>query len=361
MLFIWPMPFKEAPRRCVAVTDIPGSAELLLNDTSVLVKTERVTTTAILHHLQEIERRRLYAARGFSSLFAYVVNSLGYSEASAQRRISSMRLLKSLEPQAALEVEAKVQKGSLSLSVLAQAQTFFREEEALSQPLSQAAKKDVLGALEGKSTREASEELKNRSSLGVQPIREYSRAAGHGRTEIHLVVDQKTLKILEDIKGILSHANPQMGWGELVGHISQIAWQKLDPCREPARRKKEKVPLPETTAQASNVEVEALAVESVVQAPVSTSVVKTERIAIPAALKREVRKDTEGKCTYVDPLTGTACGSSWMLQFEHIYPVALGGKNERQNLTSLCFSHNQLAALREFGQATLAKYVPSLK
>lgn len=336
--------------------------QILLDDTSALVKTERTTTTAILHHLQEIERRRLFATRGYSSLFDYAVKGLGYSGSAAQRRISSMRLLKSLEPQAALEVEAKVQEGVLTLSALAQAQTFFREEAALNQAMTPAAKKDVLQALEGKSTRDVSEELKNRSSLGVQPIREYSRAAGHGRTEIHLVVDQKTIEILENIKNLLSHTNPRMGWGELVGHISEVAWQKLDPCREPARRKKEKVHNTEAKAPVPHVEA-VVVVEPAVQVPVaaSPSLVKNKRIAIPAALKREVRRETEGKCTYVDPSIGKACGSNWMVQFEHIQPIALGGKNERQNLTILCFFHNQLAALREFHLDTLSKYVPSLK
>ncbi len=119
--------------------------QVLLDQTSALVKVERETTTQILHHLQELERRRLFAVLGFSSLFSYCVESLGYSESSAQRRISSMRLLKSLEPEVAKEVETKIQEGTLSLSVLAQAQSFFQEEAKANHALSSLEKKEVLG------------------------------------------------------------------------------------------------------------------------------------------------------------------------------------------------------------------------
>ena len=61
-----------------------------------LATEERRITLDVLHHLRECERRRLYAERGHSSLFDYVVNELGYAESSAQRRISAMRALRNL-------------------------------------------------------------------------------------------------------------------------------------------------------------------------------------------------------------------------------------------------------------------------
>jgi hypothetical protein len=43
--------------------------------------------------MHEIQVRRLYAEKGFASLFEYAVQGLGYSEAAAGRRIAAMRLL----------------------------------------------------------------------------------------------------------------------------------------------------------------------------------------------------------------------------------------------------------------------------
>ena len=46
----------------------------------------------LIDHLDEIDRRGLALRRGYSSLFDYAVRELGFSDASAQRRIQTMRL-----------------------------------------------------------------------------------------------------------------------------------------------------------------------------------------------------------------------------------------------------------------------------
>jgi hypothetical protein len=69
------------------------SNEALLRNTHALVAEERKLTTEILWHMHEIQVRRLYAEKGFASLFEYAVQGLGYSEAAAGRRIAAMRLL----------------------------------------------------------------------------------------------------------------------------------------------------------------------------------------------------------------------------------------------------------------------------
>ncbi|MDR3608925.1 MAG: hypothetical protein P4M08_16295, partial [Oligoflexia bacterium] len=89
------------------------SDDALLSQTKSLVREETRLTTEILHHLREIEARKLFCALGYSSLFEYAVKELGYSESAAQLRIDSMRLLRELP-----QVEAQVQSGELTLSVL---------------------------------------------------------------------------------------------------------------------------------------------------------------------------------------------------------------------------------------------------
>jgi len=325
--------------------------QALLDKVSALVKVERETTTEILHHLREVERRRLYAQRGFSSLFSYCVESLGYSESSAQRRISSMRLLKSLEP-------------------------------------------EVAKAVERKSARAATRELQNLSSQEIPPVREYSRPASHGRTEIHLVVDEATLETLKKIKGLLSHSDPNIGWGALVERITQIAWQKLDPTREPVRKKKNNISEQDAKTEEgseTNIQSDVGATEqgateqgateqgateqgateqgateqgateqaSTKLKAMPTSAGKRERI--PVALKRKIWRNSNGRCSYVDSVTGKYCGSTRFLQIEHLLPVAFGGKNDLSNCTLKCFSHNQLSAIQIFGRNAIERYVPSLE
>jgi hypothetical protein len=75
-----------------------------------LVAQERAVLTRILDHLREVEDRKLHLKRGCGSLFDYATRELGYSEASAARRIDAMRLLRQIP-----EVRDKIAAGSLSL------------------------------------------------------------------------------------------------------------------------------------------------------------------------------------------------------------------------------------------------------
>ncbi|MCM2278269.1 MAG: hypothetical protein NDJ89_09355 [Oligoflexia bacterium] len=68
----------------------------LLTQTRLMVSRERELTTELLWHLREVERRRLYAEQGYSSMFDYVTRGLGYCEGSGVRRLQAMRLLKEL-------------------------------------------------------------------------------------------------------------------------------------------------------------------------------------------------------------------------------------------------------------------------
>ena len=87
--------------------------ETLLADTLILVRREKETSLEILHHLLEIERRKLFVELKCSSLFDYCVRVLGYSEGAAQRRISSARLMGKSE-----EVEKALEAGEVNLTQL---------------------------------------------------------------------------------------------------------------------------------------------------------------------------------------------------------------------------------------------------
>ena len=51
--------------------------EALLSQMKQVVFEERAANTAVLHHMLEVNQRRLFAALGFSSLFEYAVKELG--------------------------------------------------------------------------------------------------------------------------------------------------------------------------------------------------------------------------------------------------------------------------------------------
>src|SRR5689334_3902148 len=100
------------------------SNESLLANTKALAREERRITIEVLHHLREIERRRAYAERGYATLFDYATQELGYSSSSASRRINSMKALKDMP-----ELESAIEEGKLSITTVAQVQTFLRQEK----------------------------------------------------------------------------------------------------------------------------------------------------------------------------------------------------------------------------------------
>ena len=60
---------------------------------SAAVSTERVAAADVVYHLAELDRRKLYLEDACSSLFAYCVERLGYSEDGANKRVRVARLV----------------------------------------------------------------------------------------------------------------------------------------------------------------------------------------------------------------------------------------------------------------------------
>ena len=96
----------------------------LLDQTKRLAANQRCIEVHILDHLDEIDRRGLALRRGLSSLFDYAVRELRFTDASAQRRIQTMRLCRRHG-----WVRASLQSGELSLTSAAQLETTFAGAE----------------------------------------------------------------------------------------------------------------------------------------------------------------------------------------------------------------------------------------
>ena len=62
---------------------------------------------------------------------------------------------------------------------------------------------------------------------------------------------------------------------------------------------------------------------------------------IPAAVRRAVWRRCGGACCYQDPLTGVSCGSTHLVQIDHIVPLAQGGSDDISNLRLRCAVHNR--------------------
>jgi hypothetical protein len=288
------------------------SDQNLLNKTRGLVREESRIITEILHHLREIEARKLFASLGYCSLFEYAVKDLGYCEASAQRRIASMRLIKELP-----KIEEKIKNGELSLSVVAQAQTYFRQEEKVGNRLSLTKKKEIVKSLEGKSKREAEKVLLSMSSTPEIHRPDQVRSFSETTSLLSFVASDETVRDLEQLKGLLGHQNPNLSLGELVALLAKRALKELDPAKQ-----KQSVS-PEKAESKSEV----------------------KRKPIPIAVQRLVWKRDGSRCTFNHQ--GKRCESRYQLEIDHIQGLESG--NEPGNLRLLCRQHNAWAASQTYG------------
>ena len=121
--------------------------DTLLKDMKFLAARERNLLTQVLWHIKEIDDRKLYCDLKYSSLYEFCVRELGYSEAAAQRRISSARALERMP-----ELELKINDGSLNLSTIALVVAEFKDHTK---------QREVFAEVENKTAREAADHIAN--------------------------------------------------------------------------------------------------------------------------------------------------------------------------------------------------------
>jgi hypothetical protein len=74
----------------------------------------------------------------------------------------------------------------------------------------------------------------------------------------------------------------------------------------------------------------------------------TARRTIPAHVRRAVWERDGGQCTFVGE-KGTRCAARKCLEFDHVEPVARGGRATEKAVRLRCRTHNQYEAERVFG------------
>ena len=295
---------------------------------------ERATTIEILWHLRENERRMLYAEMGYRDLKEYCVKELKYSEGSAWRRISAMRLLKEVP-----EVETNIQSGDLNLTQISLAHSHFREVKS-----SPSEKREVLLSLENQSLKSTERILAERKPEDVElKPSESERPLRGQRLEVTLILDEELQKDLQEIEVLLGKPYSKL---ELLRMMTKRTLQTLRKKAEPKSQSKVQ-PKKECQVQ--------LQKERKAQ-PLRSEVAAKSRY-VAAGVRREITIRDQDRCQYRDPQTGRQCEARFHLQIEHKIPFAKGGSHDPENLQLLCSNHNRLRAIQQFGYRKMSKHL----
>ena len=182
----------------------------------------------------------------------------------------------------------------MNLSTLSLAQSAIgRQEKASGERLSDEKKAKIVKNIESKSAARAELALiELLPEAGRQVEQEKKTVVNAETARIAANFPVEVLNDIERIKNMLSHTLPGAGFAEVVGYLAKFYLNKNS-------------------------------------AP--------------------VKRRAENSCIYQDPKTGKVCGSTYMMESDHIQPRALGGSDEPDNLRPLCRTHNQLMAEEKLG------------
>lgn len=293
------------------------SNEALAEWLNVTVREERRITIEVLRLLREVERRELFASLGFSSLFAYCVEHLKYSESAAQRRIVAMRALHALP-----ELEEKIASGKLSLSVLSLAESALKQNAKREQRgVEISERRAVFQEVEGLSRRQAEEKLVQKFNLAPVKISSTERPLTNGAVRIVLEVTEEEMEAIEELRRLSSR--PQTAKEMLLSLVRAEAAKR--------RRQVGEAPLLRRSSSAGGT-----------------------------MTKRMVWVRAKGQCEHRTPV-GSRCISKHTLELDHVLPRSHGGGGGPENLRLLCRAHHRLVTTEVFGREKMQVFRPALE
>ncbi|MEP7029012.1 MAG: HNH endonuclease signature motif containing protein [Candidatus Eisenbacteria bacterium] len=321
------------------------SNEQLLAGFVALRAQERCTMAALLAHIAEIDGRHLYLRAGFESMRAYCVHELRLSEDAAAKRIQVARLAHGIPA-----IFPAIADGRLHLGAV----------RALASHLTRTNAEELVAVAAHRTVEEIEVELARlypqpealRLDDGISPqvvVPQQPNLVEHAtwhaslpaegaipvevaprvRTKIApLSPDRYTLQVtlpgathdkLRRAQRLLGHALP-------AGDVADVLDRALTLLIGHLERRKFGAPTHPRNMRPT-----------------------TSPRGIPARVRRAVYEREEGRCASIDEL-GRRCESAFRLEFDHIVPVARGGKSVVENLRLVCRAHNQAAAEAVFGQ-----------
>ncbi len=320
--------------------------EQLESELKQLMGRERHLLHLILKHIQEVDRRKLYAARAFSSLYEYLTKFMGYSSSAAQRRIQAARLLNHVP-----ELSLEIQQGSVNLSQIGiLTQAVKCKESQTGEKLPSSVKKEILFQIRQKSSSETQVLVAQKLDLPIiQPERKILQKDQSCLLTITLSKQQqsKLQRCRELLAAKLQQNKKDFSTVNFLEELMDFYLNKKD---RPFSKMK-------TVANQTTYETENIAAKGFsgldVEDKKSTFKTKNTIQKSPErqlSLKKQVFQKWDC-CQFQDPLTKRTCGEKFQLEIEHLQPRWAGGTDSVDNRTLLCRTHNQWKYLQQSGRS----------
>ncbi|HWU44888.1 MAG TPA: HNH endonuclease signature motif containing protein [Bdellovibrio sp.] len=320
-----------------------------------LVAKERRLLHIILEHIKEVDIRKLYVERAYSSLFEYLVKELGYSGSAAMRRIDAAKLLREIP-----SVSEKIQEGSLNLSQIGELSRAVKEKEkSCGEKISSAQKVELVHAIVGKSIAETQKELC--LALDID-LKEPEKKLVQKDDSVHLTItlSKELHDKLMKCKDLASHALLQqqsdVSMNALFEFLADEYLDKTEPIenkitdskftnsKNTGSRNGEKVQVTSALALSCGENFD----QNSGRTNTKSKILKT---LTPKTRQEIFRRDR--CCQYVDKNTGRRCESTFLLQVDHKIPRWVtrwtAADHSTMNLQLLCGEHNKMKYRREAG------------
>ncbi|HET9327548.1 MAG TPA: HNH endonuclease signature motif containing protein [Candidatus Eisenbacteria bacterium] len=288
-------------------------------------------------HIAEIDERQLYLPAGYASMHAYCVGELKLSEEAGFKRIHAGRTARRFP-----RIFRALAEGRLHLSAVILLAPHLDSESA----------EGLIEAAEGRSKSEIEALLVERyprlelatglcavavpedPRFGNASSAEVGEAVQHApgrvgaaskmtpvapqRYAFEVIIDQVTFDKLRRAEELLAHTVPAGDMSKVLGRVLDLAIGQLE------KRKFGATDNPRDARPSTDIR------------------------HIPAHVKRAVYERDGGQCTFAGE-SGHRCAEKRGLEFDHIEPVARGGRTTVENLRLRCRPHNQYEAGRVFG------------
>jgi hypothetical protein len=332
------------------------SDDALLSRLVDLLSHSRCAEAALVVHIGEVDKRRLYARHAAPSMFVYCANVLHLTEAEAYRRITAARAAR--EHPMLLEM---LEDGRIHLTGIAMlaphltaenrdtllARAVHKSKRQIEELLAELAPRpDVPSSIRKLPDTQATpvvghppdpavelfperapDPTSESAAPSIPPAAAVFQPLSPARYKVQFTAGPELQEDLQRLRALMRSEAPDGDLAVIIGKAVRDLRQRLD-----ARR----------YAQTKSPRQKARRVND------------SSRYLLAEVRRRVYRRDG-GQCRFVDA-QGRRCPERHRLQYHHRRAYGLGGGSEAENICLMCGPHNRLLAEVDYGKEVMSRY-----